>query len=176
MNLNFTYISPTGNFTKANIYTNGYFTLVGSSITISAYGYDLITRNFGNVFYRTISQPSDDFITIQAEINNYFKTNFMASNAFVVTYSLVRSYTLATDVADFQIILSTDSITSYVTINYAKCLLSANSIPNTYVSYLDSHSVSMKYSIVNPCSSTNVNVMGKWIFNLNKECNNSQIQ
>ena len=56
--------------------------------------------------------------TIKNEINQLLNLNFAAKNAFIVTYDHVKSINDDFDIANIQMILSTDSIKSYVTIYY----------------------------------------------------------
>ena len=119
------------------------------------------------MFYRSINQSSADLLIIQNEINTRLQTNFVAKNAFVVTYSSVQSFFDRNDMANFQIILSTDSIKSYVTLNYGSCLKILTSTLITEIDYLNSILNLVTLSIVNPCTSSNVNLAGKWIFNVN---------
>ena len=138
-----------------------------SSNSIAAYNYDLITTTTsGRVYYRSISKTNTDLTTIQTEINQYLTTNFVAKNAFLVTYDNILSYTDRTDTAKFQIILSTDSQRSFLTINYVKCLLRQTSLPLSEFDCLDRSNRFVQNLINNPCSSSNVNVPGKWIFNI----------
>ena len=172
------------NFTQLIIDTNGFIFFPSptsyccSSITrpifsnvIAPYNVDLITIRFGQVFYRSIDAPSPDLETIQSEISLLLSTSFTATNAFIITYSNVQSFEVSTDFASFQIILSTNSAQSYVTINYGQCF--STSFLDTITTEIDclNSAINMQInSIVNPCSSSNVNIIGKWIFNVSDQC------
>ena len=169
------------NNTQVYISTNGYLlfspyigccSIIMTTPTniIAALNMDIITSSGGDVFYRSINQSSSDLITIQSEINQLLQTNFIAKNAFVVTYKSVQAYSNRNDTANFQIILSTDSIRSYVTLNYGSCFELSNYFPLSEINCLDKGSNLAKQLIVNPCSSSNVNITGKWIFNITEEC------
>ena len=175
-------------YSEITISTNGYvvFSSFNSSLNssccfginrpqmsnlISAYNYDLISASNGNVFYRSVDTFSADLYTIQNEINQLLRTNFRASNAFVVTYANIASYSDRNDVANFQIILTTDSVQSYLTLNYGYCLQKPMAFQIiTEIDCLDKSLNMVVNSIVNPCTSSNVNVIGKWIFNVTDEC------
>ena len=181
MNFVFPYFKT--NNTHVRISTNGFIlfytslsccsvTRPTSSNSIAAYNYDLITTSAsGKVYYRSITQTNTDLTTIQNEINQYLTTNFVAKNAFLITYDNILSYTDRTDTAKFQIILSTDSQRSFLTINYVKCLLRQTSLPLSEFDCLDASNRFVQNFINNPCTSSNVNVPGKWIFNISSECN-----
>ena len=110
-------------------------------------------------------------ITIQNEINLLIKTNFIARNAFVITYSNVSSYNDNSDIANFQIIFSTNSNRSFVTLNYGACLKKFNDIIiKSEINCVNKNNYPIEKHIVNPCGSSNVNLPGKWIFDITNEC------
>ncbi len=190
LNINFKYSFFKTNYTQMTVSTNGFLFFASpfssccniirpaTSNLISPLNYDLITSasGGGNVFYKSLNQSasSNDLITIQNEINQLFKpqTNFTAKNAFVISYADAKSYYNSSDVTTFQIILSTDFIRSYVTISYDLCLTKTVGLPpKSEINCLNKTNSLFEKYIVNPCSSSNVNLPGKWIFDVTNDCN-----
>ena len=188
--MDFPFVYFGANFSQLTVSTNGFVFFSSpvstccrinrptSSNVIAAYNYDLTTdeANSGAVFYRSLntSSSSSDLLRIQNEINTLVqRANFIARSAFIVTYDRVQSYYNRSEVATFQIILSSDlQRSSYVTISYESCLTHTPSVQlKSELDCLNSRldGVYEKF-ILNPCGSSNVNVSGKWIFDVSNEC------
>lgn len=168
VDLNFDFPFYKTNYKQLTISTNGFVSFITNN-EIRPYYADFITVLQGNVFYRSIDQSSVDLLTIQNEISQLLQTSFEAKNAFVITYDNVQLFSDRSDFANFQLILSTDSIQSYVTINYGSCLTSRY-LPISEIVCLDNVYSIVRKTIVNPCESSNVNLTGKWIFNVTGDC------
>ena len=171
------------NYTKFTVSTNGFVFLSSPSSRccnvvrprlsnlLSVYNADLITTRSGAVYYRSVEATSTDLAKIQNEINLYLKTSFVVKNALVITYENVRSYYYSNEFINAQLVLSTNGIKTYVTITYATCLTSTRTRkPLTEINCLTSTNRAVISSIVNPCKSSNVNVPGKWVFDVSNQC------
>lgn len=132
---------------------------------IAPFVHDLITTSTGSIYYRTIND-SQSLNAIGQEINSLKysnKTNFMPTNAFIVTWDAVPPYSSsspANTFASFQLIISTDGSNSFLTLNYGPLDFVAS---NGYFFQYGSNKI---ISITNPQFSSNVGVNGKWIYNL----------
>ena len=135
--------------------------------SIPAMNYDLDTGHGGNIYYQ--NALASDLILIKNKIN-LVDSSFTPNNAYVITYDQVPDFSTGLLKASFQIILATDSITSYVILQYFSCMSSLRVTPGLY--YINQQCVSVLNKIeisTNPCSSSNVNEAGTWIlssFNL----------
>ena len=92
----------------------------------------------------------------------------MPINAFKIVYENVTDYNGKIRVS-FEIVLASDlKGTSYVTLKYASCgnMESLYSPPSLY--YIDSLGKLVDILVnVSPCDSSNVNLKGTWIFDVN---------
>ena len=137
---------------------------------LAPFAHDFPSTMNANIIYRTINDSHFLNQTGQ-EINslNYFnKTNFMPTNAFIVTwvYSSTLTKQNPPEAVSFQVILSTDGSNSFLTINYGPLGLNAS---DGY--YFQCGSYSDCYTTItsgNPELSSNVGVNGKWIYNISK--------
>ena len=154
------------------ISTNGfvYFSLGSTSgsasgNSISALNYDLDTRYSGGIYYQNLNSQSNDFNSIRADINR-LNSSFVPTNLFRITYENVPAYSSSSLIASFQIILASDSSKSYVVLKYTSCLSSSSlrELPGLY--YLNSNGQQMSNQFTNPCSSSNVNLIGTRVFDV----------
>ncbi len=171
INFNFNYFSQS--FTQLAISTNGfvYFSLgltSGSAYgnSISALNYDLITSTSGGIYYQNLNSQSGDFNSIKSDINR-LDASFVPTNLFRITYDNVPYYYSTSQLVSFQIILASSSTKSYVLLKYTTCLSSSYSIvatPGLY--YLSSSGQQLSNQISNPCTNSNVNLAGTWVFDV----------
>jgi hypothetical protein len=166
INFNFTYFYQS--FTQLTISTNGYVSFGTSSSTsgnwISALNYDLDTRTSGGIYYQNLNSQSGDFNSIKSVINRV-NPAFVPTNLFRITYDNVPAWGQRSDIASFQIILANDATISYVLLKYTSCLSSSylSRIQAIYYLSANEQSVSNQMSL-NPCTRTNVNQVGTWVF------------
>ena len=131
-------------------------------------GFNFNTKG-GLIGYQSISSPSNDLDNITNEINRLTHTKFSCKNAFIITYDKVRDYKTGKKIVTFQIILSTDdSLNSFVTLKYTDCLTPYLTYPGIYC--VNKKGLLVKIPIGDPCSSSNVNIKGTWIFDVTNEC------
>lgn len=125
---------------------------------------DLYTQTGGNIYYKQIKNETI-LKLIGDEINNSTnKTSFLPNNSFTITYDSVRAYPgISNRNVSFQIIFSTDSNQSYVTLNYGRLDFEPNETSSIQFNALGFFN---KYFFTNLKSSSNVDLAGKWIFNL----------
>jgi hypothetical protein len=166
INFNFNYFGTY--YSQLNINTNGYVFFDSSNsyagISISGLNYDLDTRTSGGIYYQNLNSQSTDFNSIKSDLNR-LNSNFVPTNLFRITYFNVPNYGSGGYIASFQIILATDLSKSYVLLKYTSCLtgLSLRATPGLY--YFSSlNGQQMSNTISNPCSSSNVNLNGTWVF------------
>lgn len=159
------YISINGFISFGFDVTSRYFMQPPSDKNVIAvFIYDLYTVRSGNITYRSIND-SATLDLIGSEITNLLRLNFdfIPSNAFVITFDSVAPFSGNGNVS-FQIIISTDSIYSFLTVNYGNLFISPKyesfyQYPNNTVY------IGKKYI---PCSSSqsNVNRNGTFIYQL----------
>jgi len=132
---------------------------------ISALNYDLYTgcgTGCGTVQYK--NALASDLTLIGNQISQHF-ASFSPTNAFIITYdNVVQCCNVNSLVSSFQIILSTDSVSSFVTIIYDTCLSGSGTPYYTGLDYIDQNQQFNQMIISNPCGSSNVGVTGLWIF------------
>ena len=122
----------------------------------------------GLIFYHNIYSFTEDFYKIKKEIN-LLSPSFVPNNVFKITYDKVRDYKTGKKIVTFQIILSTDdSLNSFVTLKYTDCLTPYLTYPGIYC--VNKKGLLVKIPIGDPCSSSNVNIKGTWIFDVTNEC------
>ena len=155
-----------------NINTNGYvyFSLGSTSgsasgNSISALNYDLDTRYSGGIYHQNLNSQSNDFNSIRSDINR-LNSSFVPTNLFRITYDNVPAYSSNSLIASFQIILASDSSKSYVVLKYTSCLSNTSPIITPGLYYLNSNGQQMSSQFTNPCSSSNVNLIGTWVFDV----------
>ena len=159
INFNFKYFNNF--FSQLTLNTNG-FVFFSTGFLISGLNYDLDTRSSGGIYYQNLNSQSNDFNSIRADINR-LNSSFVPTNLFRITYENVPGWQASSLIASFQIILASDSSKSYVVLKYTSCL-SPLVTPGLY--YLNSNGQQMSNQFTNPCSSSNVNLIGTWVFDL----------
>ena len=133
---------------------------------IAPFVYDLYTVRGGNISYRSIN----DTVTLNF-IGNEITTllglsfSFIPSNAFVITYDSVTAWSPTIDGnVTFQILISTDGIYSFLTVNFGDLLFGPTTSP--FYQYVNNTIFIGKKTF--PCSSSqsNVNQNGTFIYQL----------
>ena len=183
INFNFNYFSQS--FSQLTINTNGYvyFNLVSTSDStygnsISALNYDLITSTSGGIYYQNLNSQSSDFNSIKSDLNR-LDASFVPTNIFRITYYNVPYYYSTSQLVSFQIILASSSSKSYVLLKYTTCLSSSYytiyivATPGLY--YLSSIGQQLSNRITNPCTNSNVNQAGTWVFDVSSSNKNNLI-
>ena len=138
---------------------------------IAPYMYDFITSNGGgNIYYRNLTNLTS-LSSIGSEISLTKSISFTPNHAFVITWSAVHAFDGRMPNGDFQVIFSTDNATSYMTAYYNSCpgpdsYTSNAGLPYSSYEYFNSSNVLIRNDYSNPCTSSNVNQNGKWIFPL----------
>ena len=169
LNFNFNYFSNI--FSQLTINTNGYVyfgTCTGCNIqfgfgnAIPALNSDLDTRTNGGIYYQNLNSQSNDFNLTKSYISK-LNSSYEPTNMFRITYDNVRAYGSSSSIATFQIILSSDAVKSYVVLKYTSCL-SNSSLLTTPGLYFLSNGQQVSSLISNPCYSSNVNLVGTWVF------------
>jgi hypothetical protein len=168
INFNFKYFAQS--YSQLILSTNGFASFGTNSATsgnsISALYFDLDTRTSGEIYYQNLNSQSSDFASIKSDINRR-DASFVPTNIFRVTYLNVPYYGQTSPLASFQIVLASDGSKSYVLLKYATFLSSAYSIrtrPGLW--YISATGQQMSNQISNPCTSSNVNLPGTWVFRL----------
>ena len=170
INFNFKYFVQS--HSQIYISTNGFVSFGGivssvnaSGNAISALNYDLDTRTSGGIYYQNLNYQSGDFNSIKSDINRLNPT-FVPTNLLRITFDNVPIYLKSSKKVSFQIILASDASKSYVLLKYKLCALdNLGSIPGVY--YLSTNGQQMKNQMtINPCTVTNVNLMGTWVFDV----------
>ena len=176
LNFDFKYFDYS--FTQVTLDTNGYVYFSGPSCcgitaptdsrVISALNYDLDTLKGGGIYYQNVNVQSNDFDLIRTDLNR-LNASFVPANIFRITFDNVATYSTSSLKASFQLILASDasSTSSYVALKYTSCLsnsVNLRSSPGLY--YLNSNGQQESFPISEPCSSTNVNSIGTWVFDV----------
>ncbi len=166
INFNFNYFGTY--FSQVNIYTNGYVNFDSKS-NISALRSDLDTRKGGGIYYQNLNSQSSDFNSIKSDLNR-LESNFVPTNIFRIKYDNVPKYNGASPGslrASFQIVLASYATKSYVLLKYTSCLSGATLSETLGLYYLSSSTgQQMSNTISSPCSSSNVNQTGTWVFDV----------
>jgi hypothetical protein len=133
---------------------------------ISALNYDLYTRTSGGIYYQNLNSQSSDFNSIRSDINR-LNASFVPTNLFRITYDNVPNYGSGSYIASFQIVLASGSFKSYVLLKYTSCLTSSflNQVQALYYLSANGQTMSSQMSL-NPCTGTNVNQVGTWVFDV----------
>jgi hypothetical protein len=169
INFNFNYFGTF--FSQLILNTNGYLSFdsansAASGNAISALNYDLITSSSGGIYYQNLNSQSADFSSIKSDLNR-LNSNFVPTNLFRIMYLNVPAYQQSSLIATFQIVLASDASKSYVLLKYSSCLSGASlrATPGLYYVSLSSGQ-QMSNQISNPCTSSNVNLAGTWVFDV----------
>ena len=140
------------------ISTNGtiYF---DTSNLINVFNAYLNTTNSGaNIYFQNLNSQSKDFDSAISGLKQ-LNSAFNPTNLFRITYELAFSQ-------NFQIILASSSSSSYVLLKYISChpQSNQNSTPGIYNTFSNGQTSSSSFS--NPCSLSNVNLAGTWVFDV----------
>ena len=107
-----------------------------------------------------ILDSSADMMTIKADVGRLYD-NYVPVKDFEVTNDNVplKADSLK---ASFKIILSTDTMRSFVLLKYTSCL--NNSQMSSKLIYVSKSKRLVELPIVSPCNSTNAKQLGTWIY------------
>ena len=162
LNMNFGFFSRC--YSELTISTNGYVYFDGSN-SIYALNYYIDTRSSGGIYYKNLNSTSNDFNSIKSDINR-LNSAFNPTNLFRITYDNVPDYGTHKLIASFQIILATNGSSSYVLLKYTSCLSNRTLIRTPGIYYTLSNGQASSSTFSNPCSSSNVNLRGTWVFDV----------
>jgi hypothetical protein len=129
------------------------------------------TSVYGGIFYQNVLSPSNAFNRTKSTINRV-NSGFVPTNMFRITYlnvPIIYSNTPLTVKASFQVILASDSTKSYVVLNYTDCLADAPLETYPGLLYLNQNGQQSSAFLENPCGSSNVNLIGNWVFDVSSE-------
>lgn len=158
------YISNNGFISFGYSISYAYYTYPPSGQNIIApFVYDLYSAAGGDITYKSYSSNESEILNIiGTEINQLLITNFMPNNSFVITFDAVYACYVAGTVS-LQLILSTDSEKSYLTVNYGHMDFICDITP--FIQYFINNVLGQNTFSCSE-SFSNVNVNGKWIFPL----------
>ena len=178
MSLGFSFTYFGNNFQTVTVDTNGYalfssqttccsLALPAFSNSISGLNYDLTTTSSvgtSGIFYRSLTQAlnANELASIKSSINRLV-SSFVPTNGFQLVWNNVSSLSGGLT-ATFSIDLASDSSSSYVVLKYSSCLNGATLISTPGLYYTITNRVLQILPITNPCSSSNVNLPGTWVF------------
>jgi hypothetical protein len=187
INFNFTYYDTY--HTQLTMSTNGFvcfgFVCVltataSSGNAISALNYNLDTRFGGGIYYQYLNSQSSDFNSIKSDLNR-LNSNFVPTNLFRISYDNVPNYLSSlwsgSLRASFQIVLASDGTKSYILLKYTSCLSDVTlfSTPGLYYLSNQLNGQQMSNQFSNPCSSSNVNIGGTWVFDVSPSISKFEI-
>jgi hypothetical protein len=120
----------------------------------------------GQIYHQTLN-PSSTFFQSASDTVKLMNPAIEPTNIFMITYDAVLTYDDyaydATYKATFQIFLLTNSSSSYVIFQYTSCLNGESLLaPSGLIYYYAG--IWQQDEITNPCSSSNVNSIGIWVF------------
>jgi hypothetical protein len=168
INFNFRFVNS--NYTSVTITSYGYIFFsqnsnehIGNTITALFFHGD--TQSQGGIYYQNLYSQSDDFYSIQSNINR-INSSFVPLNIFRITYDNVSKLYEENKKATFQIILVTDSSKSYVVLKYTSCLSNdpLTVLPGIY--FLGENGQQLSNLLTDPCLSSNINQNGTWVFDV----------
>ena len=172
MNFNYNYFGQS--YTNITINTNGYiqFGFTNSCPInkpnnlnlIPALNFDLDASRNGGIYYQNIPVASNDITSITNDIR-LLSPSFNPTNAFRVTWQSVPPYGASSPTASFQIVLTSSFGSFYVLLKYTECLNGATLRSTPGLNYLLNNQA-FEINIANPCTSSNVNQAGTWVFDV----------
>lgn len=181
MPLNFTFAYFKNNYKSLIISTNGYVLFSTSSQccplvrpalsnSIPALNYDLTTlKGNGTIYYKylnsTVASSQSEMSAIKSDVNRVNPT-FVPLYAFKITFSSVQAFKSSSLLASFQVVLSTNSLSYFVTLKYTSCLGNVTLLSTPGLNYIDLKGLLVVVPITNPCTSSNVNLTGTWVFDV----------
>jgi hypothetical protein len=145
VSLGFTFTYLGGQYTTVQINSNGFVYLNGTAF-VSAWSNLFCTNGTGAVYSRVVTNASD-FALISAQVvavyTNYTAV-FTASQAFVITWYNVALVTSLGQLNTFQLIFTTDGVSSFILFNYARldstsqmsCFYSTTNSSNLVIDYV----------------------------------------
>ncbi|XP_010569784.1 PREDICTED: IgGFc-binding protein-like [Haliaeetus leucocephalus] len=169
--------------TRVNQYTPDPFPLADGRTFVAPYWADVDNVRGGDVFYRETTDPTL-LARITKDINQYFpKIPYTATWAFVATWDHVAYYGSTTNKGNtFQAILTTDTKTSFIILNYWDIQWTTGAASDgdaeTGLGGTPAHAGfnsgdetnfynipgSQTDAIINITKTSNVNVPGRWVF------------
>ena len=163
-----------------------YFYSVYNQVTLSSNGYVLFSSSNGasesmptpsdsislfNLFTQYCMRgiilidfaSSNDLVLIKNQINEYLNNSFTPTNAMIITFDSMDPIQFK---LSYQIILSSDSVSSFLIVLYKYCEYDTRNgfglvTPGVY--YIENGQQRV-IQMSNPCISSNVGVAGMWIF------------
>ncbi len=173
LGFNFTYFKNV--YDQVSISSNGYVCLGNNQFCdqisrpspyeiLVGLNYDLdLTKNeSGQIYYQHLSEYSMYYRTAKEYVNR-LDARFVPTNIFMITYDQVMVLDQDYRVS-FQIFLSTNSITSYVTFKYISCPIGIKLNGSSGLNYKTSDNM-QEIIIVDgqQCKSSNVDQKGVWV-------------
>nr|XP_009665529.1 PREDICTED: alpha-tectorin-like isoform X1 [Struthio camelus australis]XP_009665530.1 PREDICTED: alpha-tectorin-like isoform X2 [Struthio camelus australis] len=172
---------------RVNQYTPDPFPLADGRTFVAPYWGDVDNVLGGEVFYRETTEPAL-LQRITKSINQYFPTiPYTATWAFVATWDHVAYYGSTSNKGNtFQAALTTDTKMSFIILNYADIQwtsgLASGGDPDTGLGGTPAHAGfnsgdesnfynipgSRTEAIINITKTSNVNVPGRWVFQVDK--------
>jgi hypothetical protein len=142
------------------ICTNGYLLLDESRVSV--YELDLITRNTGNIFNRTVTDNST-LDSIKNQIRQAFPVHsqFSATQAYMVTWAEVPYFYKTNSLHTFQVVLATNGTNSFIVLNYLRTDQKA-----TYTRILDRLELLNRISFNGNAKESNYDEPGSFVFPL----------
>jgi hypothetical protein len=166
INFNFKYFGES--FSEMIIYSNGMvifgstFTFLGNNIYALLCDFD--TTSSGGIYYQNLNSQSSDFNSIKSDLNR-LNTSFVPTNLFRITYDKVPVKSNSSLLTSFQIVLASDVSKSYVLLKYIKCSYDVLYSSLTIYYLLNGQQKIYQY-FNNPCTDSNVNQVGTWVFDV----------
>ncbi|XP_040977901.1 IgGFc-binding protein-like [Aquila chrysaetos chrysaetos] len=169
--------------TRVNQYTPDPFPLADGRTFVAPYWGDVDNVRGGDVFYRETTDPTL-LARVTKDINQYFpKIRYAATWAFVATWDHVAYYGSTTNKGNtFQAVLTTNTKTSFIILNYWDIQWTTGAAsdgdPDTGLGGTPAHAGfnsgdetnfynipgSQTDAIINITKTSNVNVPGRWVF------------
>jgi hypothetical protein len=139
------------------------FTFKGNYIAALSCDFDT-TSSSGGIYYQNLNSQSSDFSSIKSDLNR-LDASFVPTNLFRITYDRVPVISNSSLLTSFQIVLASDSSNSYVLLKYIKCEYDVLFISPVIYYLLNGEQKTYKY-FNNPCTDSNVNQVGTWVFDV----------
>ena len=129
------------------------------------YDLDSSRSGSGQIYYQTLN-PSSTFFQSASDTVKLMNPAIVPTNIFMITYDAVLTFgDDETYKATFQIFLLTNSSSSYVIFQYTSCLNGETLLAPSGLIYCYA-GIWQEDEITNQCSSSNVNSIGIWVFDL----------
>ena len=134
---------------------------------LSGLNFDLNTNRYGSgqIYYQNLN-PNSTFFQSASQTVKLMNSTIEPTNIFMITYDAVLTFgDDETYKATFQIFLLTNSSSSYVIFQYTSCLNGQSLLAPSGLIYCYA-GIWQEDEITNQCSSSNVNSIGIWVFDL----------